>query len=97
MPFLPHNVYDYVVTRLSILHFQIFSTAVHEDGHELSLTVSFALRGTNDPFTGEKLGYSDRDFLSSYTEGRKSNLQRFPSEDSLGVWNKGNKVQMPFL
>ena len=68
---------------LHIMCFQIFSTAVHEDGHELSLTVSFALRGTNDPFTGEKLGYSDRDFLSSYTEGRKSNLKNFPSDENL--------------
>ena len=63
--------------------FQIISTAVHEDGYELSLTVNFALRGNKDPFIGDKMG-SSRDFLSTYTEGRKSSLSRYPSQDSLG-------------
>ena len=58
------------------------STAVHEDGYELSLTVNFALRGNKDPFAGEKLGYSKRDFLSSYT--KHGSLASYGSQDSLG-------------
>ncbi len=60
------------------------STAVHEDGYELSLTVNFALRNNNDPLVGER-AESRNDFLSSYTEGRKSSLTRYPSQESLGT------------
>ena len=64
---------------------QIISTSVHEDGYELSLTVNFALRGTKDPFVGEKqLGLSGGDYLSSYTQGRKSSMSSYASRDSLG-------------
>ena len=75
------------------LKFQIISTAVHEDGCELSLTVNFALRGNKDPFIGDKMG-SSRDYLSTYTEGRKSSLSRYPSQDSLGEWKvfRNNKI-----
>ena len=58
------------------------STAVHEDGYELSLTVNFALRGNKDPFAGEKMGYSKRDFLSSYT--KRGSMASYGSQDSLG-------------
>ena len=57
---------------------------MHEDGYELSLTINFALRGTKDPLAGEKLNYTQREYLSTYTEGRKSSLSRFPSQESLG-------------
>ena len=56
---------------------------MHEDGYELSLTVNFALRGNKDPFVGDRMGYSKRDFLSSYT--KKGSLASYGgSVDSLG-------------
>ncbi|ELU16303.1 hypothetical protein CAPTEDRAFT_151808 [Capitella teleta] len=61
---------------------KLTSGTVHEDGYELSLTVNFALRGTNDPFVGKPMGVS-RDFLSSYTTGRKSSLKSYGSMESL--------------
>ena len=61
---------------------QVISTAVHEDGYELSLTVNFALRGNKDPFVGERMGYSKREFLS--TMARKGSLNSYGSQDSLG-------------
>ena len=64
---------------------QMTSAAVHEDGYELSLTINFALRGTKDPFVGKEMGVS-RDFLSSYTTGRKSSLRSYGSMDSLSEW-----------
>ena len=69
-----------------IKSFQILTTAVHEDGYELSLTVNFALRGNNDPFVGQKTGLSHADFLSTYTQGRKASISSFTSHDSLGTW-----------
>ena len=63
---------------------QIISTGVHEDGYELSLTVNFALRGSKDPLAGEKLNYTQREYLSAYTEGRKSSLTQYGSMESLG-------------
>ncbi|KAK2183985.1 hypothetical protein NP493_288g03000 [Ridgeia piscesae] len=62
---------------------KILTTAVHEDGYELSLTVNFALRGNNDPFVGQKTGLSHADFLSTYTQGRKASISSFTSHDSL--------------
>ena len=45
--------------------------------------MNFALRGTKDPFTGKELGFSRSELLSAYTDGRKSGLSRYGSEDSL--------------
>ncbi len=56
---------------------------MHEDEFELSVTMNFALRGNKDPLIGDRPG-SSRDYLSSYTEGRKSSLTRYPSQESLG-------------
>ena len=67
-----------------MVYLQIISTGVHEDGYELSMTVNFALRGNKDPLVGEKLNYSQREYLSTYTEGRKSSLTRYGSQESLG-------------
>lgn len=67
---------------ISLFVLQLTSATVHEDGYELSLTVNFALRGTKDPFVGKPMGVS-RDFLSSYTTGRKSSLRSYGSMDSL--------------
>ena len=66
--------------------FQILSTAVHEDGYELSLTVNFALRGKNDPLVGQKMGLSHGDFLSTYTQGRKASISSITSHDSLSMF-----------
>ena len=65
--------------------FQILSTAVHEDGYELSLTVNFALRGKSDPLVGQKMGLSHGDFLSTYTQGRKASISSITSHDSLST------------
>ena len=58
---------------------------MHEDGYELSMTANFALRGNKDPFVGKEMGVS-KEFLSSYTTGRKSSLTRYGSQDSLGKY-----------
>ena len=61
---------------------KVTSAAVHEDGYELSLTINFALRGNKDPLVGENT-VMNREYLSTYTEGRKSSLSKYPSEESL--------------
>ncbi|CAH1791938.1 unnamed protein product [Owenia fusiformis] len=62
---------------------KLLTTAVHEDGYELSLTVNFALRGNQDPFKGKNLGMSKGEYLSAYTEGRRGSVGSFASMDSL--------------
>ena len=59
------------------------STAVHEDKYELSLTVNFALRGTKDPFVGDRSSsLNKREFLSSNL--RKASMSSYGSQESLG-------------
>ncbi|KAH9492900.1 Double zinc ribbon and ankyrin repeat-containing protein 1 [Bulinus truncatus] len=48
---------------------KLLTSAVQEDGYELSLTLTFALRGTKDPFVGKQLGVSRSEgYLSSHTQ-----------------------------
>ncbi|XP_055879639.1 double zinc ribbon and ankyrin repeat-containing protein 1-like isoform X2 [Biomphalaria glabrata] len=48
---------------------KLLTSAVQEDGYELSLTLTFALRGTKDPFIGKQLGVSRSEgYLSSHTQ-----------------------------
>lgn len=60
---------------------KVISTAVHEDGYELSLTVNFALRGNKDPFVGERMGYTKRELLSQMTS--KASITSYGSQESL--------------
>lgn len=46
---------------------QLLTSTIQEDGYELSLTLSFALRGMNDKFRGKRLGMTG-DYLSMHTE-----------------------------
>jgi hypothetical protein len=62
---------------------KIVSTAVHEDKYELSITVNFALRGSKDPFMGDRTNsLNKREFLSSNL--RKQSLSSYGSQESLG-------------
>ena len=54
-----------------ILHLQLLTTTVQEDGYELSLTATFALRGGKDKFAGKKLGITG-DYLSFHTEDNQT-------------------------
>ena len=66
----------------------MISTAVHEDGYELSMTVNFALRGTKDPFIGDRgTSLSKREFLSSSL--RKASMSSYGSQESLGKSRQG--------
>lgn len=48
---------------------KLLTSAVQEDGYELSLTLTFALRGTKDPFVGKQLGVSRSEgYLSTHTQ-----------------------------
>ena len=60
------------------LHFQLLTSTVQEDGYELSMTLTFAIRGNKDPLTGRKLGMTG-DYLSTHTE--RDNYYRSDSEE----------------
>ncbi|XP_059174678.1 double zinc ribbon and ankyrin repeat-containing protein 1-like [Physella acuta] len=48
---------------------KLLTSAVQEDGYELSLTLTFALRGNKDPFVGKQLGVSRSEgYLSAHTQ-----------------------------
>lgn len=48
---------------------QLLTSAVQEDGYELSLTLTFALRNNKDPFVGRQLGISTSSgYLSQHTQ-----------------------------
>ena len=48
---------------------QMITSSVQEDGYELSLTLTFALRGGKDPFVDRQLGISThKGYLSQHTE-----------------------------
>ena len=59
---------------------KLLSGAVQEDGHELSITLTFAIRGNKDPLTGRKLGITG-DYLSMHTENDSLTSFRSDSED----------------
>ena len=48
---------------------QLLTSAVEEDGYELSLTLTFALRGGKEPVLGKQLGVSKSEsYLSAHTK-----------------------------
>ncbi|XP_012946393.1 double zinc ribbon and ankyrin repeat-containing protein 1 [Aplysia californica] len=48
---------------------KLLTTAVEEDGYEMSLTLTFALRGSKDPFLGKQLGVTRSEgYLSAHTQ-----------------------------
>ncbi|XP_078590947.1 double zinc ribbon and ankyrin repeat-containing protein 1-like isoform X8 [Branchiostoma floridae x Branchiostoma japonicum] len=50
---------------------KLVSATVHEDGYELSLAMTFALRGNKDVLTGKPMRVRGDEFLSNLTEGRR--------------------------
>ncbi|XP_053376654.1 double zinc ribbon and ankyrin repeat-containing protein 1-like [Mercenaria mercenaria] len=59
---------------------KLLTSTVQEDGYELSLTVTFALRGGKDKFAGKKLGITE-DYLSFHTEQDNMTTYRTDSDD----------------
>ncbi|KAH3844481.1 double zinc ribbon and ankyrin repeat-containing protein 1-like [Dreissena polymorpha] len=59
---------------------KLLTSTVQEDGYELSLTVTFALRGGKDKFAGKKLGITG-DYLSFHTEQDNQTTYRSDSDD----------------
>ena len=74
---------DFVTVKRKIctffLAFQLLTASVQEDGYELSLTLTFALRGGKDKFAGKKLGITG-DYLSLYTEQDNQTTYRSDSD-----------------
>lgn len=60
---------DWYSCRKLILIFvaQLLTSTVQEDGYELSVTLTFALRNNKDPLAGRKIAMSG-DYLSQHTE-----------------------------
>jgi len=64
---------------------------VNEDGYELSLTINFALRGSDDSYINKSSlggggGGGTKEFLSSYTRGgQNSAINGYGSMESLGT------------
>ncbi|XP_067682776.1 double zinc ribbon and ankyrin repeat-containing protein 1-like isoform X1 [Haliotis asinina] len=61
---------------------KLITSAIQEDGYELSLNLTFALRGNKDPFVGKKLGVSQQGYLSMHTDRDSINSYNMDSEDS---------------
>ncbi|KAI8505519.1 metal ion binding [Branchiostoma belcheri] len=61
---------------------KLVSATVHEDGYELSLAMTFALRGNKDVLTGKPMRVRGDEFLSNLTEGRRRSFHG--SSSSLG-------------
>ncbi|KAL3873518.1 hypothetical protein ACJMK2_036625 [Sinanodonta woodiana] len=59
---------------------KLLTSTVQEDGYELSLTLTFALRGNKDKFTGKRLGITG-DYLSFHTEQDSLTSYRSDSEE----------------
>ncbi|XP_052765985.1 double zinc ribbon and ankyrin repeat-containing protein 1-like isoform X2 [Mya arenaria] len=59
---------------------KLLTSTVQEDGYELSLTVTFALRGGKDKFAGKKLGITG-DYLSFHTEQDNQTTYRSDSDE----------------
>jgi hypothetical protein len=60
----------------------LLTSTVQEDGYELSLTVTFALRGGKDKFAGKKLGITG-DYLSFHTEQDNMTTYRTDSDGKI--------------
>lgn len=58
---------------------KLLTASLQEDGYEMSLTLTFALRGGKDKFAGKKLGITG-DYLSFHTE--QDNQTTYRSDDS---------------
>ncbi|ESP01615.1 hypothetical protein LOTGIDRAFT_238231 [Lottia gigantea] len=58
---------------------KLITSTVQEDGYELSLTMTFPLRGGSDKQTGSKLGVSHQGYLSQHT--LRDTTDRTDSED----------------
>lgn len=61
---------------------QLLTSTVQEDGYELSVTLTFALRNNKDPLAGRKIAMSG-DYLSQHTE-----QDSWHNRDLDGQWNK---------
>ncbi|KAK3597887.1 hypothetical protein CHS0354_029470 [Potamilus streckersoni] len=61
---------------------KLLTSTVQEDGYELSLTLTFALRGNKDKFTGKRLGITG-DYLSFHTEQDSLTSYRSDSEEEI--------------
>ncbi|KAL4237708.1 metal ion binding [Mactra antiquata] len=59
---------------------KLLTSTVQEDGYELSLTVTFALRGGKDKFAGKRLGITG-DYLSFHTEQDNMTTYRTDSDE----------------
>ncbi|XP_055957137.1 double zinc ribbon and ankyrin repeat-containing protein 1 isoform X2 [Patella vulgata] len=60
---------------------KLISSTVQEDGYEMSLTLTFPLRGGSDKQTGKKLGVSHQGYLSQHTEHDGIDSYRSDSDD----------------
>lgn len=66
---------------------KLLTSTVQEDGYELSVTLTFALRNNKDPLAGRKIAMSG-DYLSQHTE-----QDSWHNSDSDGQWNKLHSLQ----
>ncbi|KAL5008801.1 hypothetical protein ScPMuIL_014382 [Solemya velum] len=70
---------------------KLLTSTIQEDGYELSLTLSFALRGMNDKFRGKRLGMTG-DYLSMHTEHDSYRSDSEISEDYVQTPTKAKKT-----
>ncbi|PVD25450.1 hypothetical protein C0Q70_13106 [Pomacea canaliculata] len=63
---------------------RLITSSVQEDGFELSLTLTFAIRESKDPFVGRQLGISTSNgYLSQRTDHDSSSEEEIMSEDNI--------------
>lgn len=64
---------------------KLLTSSIQEDGYEMSLTLTFALRGGKDPFVGKQLGVSRSEgFLSSHTQiDERIDSDEYESEEEI--------------
>ena len=77
----PGNVSIHFRHITHTFYLQLLTASLQEDGYEMSLTLTFALRGGKDKFAGKKLGITG-DYLSFHTE--QDNQTTYRSDDSDG-------------
>lgn len=58
---------------------KLLSAEVHEDGYELNLSVTFALKEYKDPYRGAPVNAGQ--YLSSLTQGRSMGIASYRSDD----------------